>query len=93
VTIACGERVYDVFEESSWQRQQQRIEVVYRFVSRHDGQVHCQRLPQRYLLDTEWQQLLAASGFSICRHEGGFFGEPADGEAERHVVVAAVAAV
>ncbi|MFP6685551.1 MAG: class I SAM-dependent methyltransferase [Polyangiaceae bacterium] len=88
VTIDHAAGVFDVYEQSTWLRQEQRLDTVYHFIPRDGQEAFAQHIPQRYLLGPEIHQLLRDSGFRLLRHEGGFFGEPLDEEALHHVVVA-----
>jgi SAM-dependent methyltransferase len=88
VSICHADQIFDVFERSDWDPARQRLDTAYRFAPRDGGTVYTQHIPQRYLLTGELEQLLADSGFHILRHSGGFLGEPADAQADHHVIVA-----
>jgi SAM-dependent methyltransferase len=88
VTIDHAAGVFDVYEQSTWLRKQQRLDTAYHFVPRNGQEGFAQHIPQRYLLGPEIHQLLSDSGFRRLHHQGGFFGEPLDDDALHHVVIA-----
>ena len=88
VTISHAEQVFDVYEQSDWLRDEQRLDTSYRFAPRDGEGDYTQRIPQRYLLSTEIQTLLEQHGFRLLRHDGGFNGETLSDDSLHHVVVA-----
>lgn len=88
VTLNRGAEVLDVYEQSTWRREEQRLDTTYRFVTRGDGAYVDQVIAQRYLLADELSAMLAAEGFAVVHELGGFGGEPRDDDSEVRVVVA-----
>jgi O-methyltransferase involved in polyketide biosynthesis len=88
VAIDHGDRIYRVYEESSWQRAPQRLDTCYRFVPADGGEILEQTLCQRYLLANELEELVSDAGLVVVERAGGFAGEPLDDEADELVLVA-----
>lgn len=82
-------RTYDVFEQSVWSRDAQRILARYTYVAR-DGsaEVTC-NLAQRYLRSREVVELLEAAGLEPLVLHGGFDQHSYDAESELLIVTAA----
>jgi SAM-dependent methyltransferase len=78
----------DVFERSSWDPADQRLDTHYRFVPRGGGGVVEHTIKQRYLMPDEMHQLLSRVGFEVVLEAGGFVDEPSAPEADHIVVVA-----
>jgi hypothetical protein len=87
VELALDERRYHVLERSEWRRAEQRLDTHYLFVA-DDGARYASSIEQRYLLLGEIPALLDACGFDLTQLDGGFAGEPVDGESDTLVVVA-----
>lgn len=74
--------LYDVYEESHWHNDAQRLEVTYRHVPRNGGETVTYEIPQRYLRDAELDRLLDSVGLRTLESWGGFRGErPGAGQA------------
>jgi hypothetical protein len=87
VVHASG-HAYDVFEQSRWTKEAQRIDATYLHVAR-DGSpaVTCQ-LPQRYLLHDETIALLEEAGLEPWVLHGGFDQSAYDEESDLLIVTA-----
>ncbi len=88
-TVEAQGIIYDVFEQSRWDRARQRIEARYVHVARDgSGVIEC-ALPQRYLRSDEAVALLEDAGLVPVTIHGGFDGSVYDEDSDLLVVTAA----
>lgn len=77
---------WDVFERSRWDRSRQRIDAVYTHVP-HDGRARVEAvIPQRYLISTQVEPLLAEAGLTLLGLYGDFDERPHD-RGDGHLLV------
>jgi SAM-dependent methyltransferase len=79
---------YDVFERSSWEREQQRLDVVYECVPRGGGAVLQGAIPHRYLLSHQVEGLLARAGLRLLHLYGDYQGSELQRYSELLVAIA-----
>lgn len=75
-----------VFEDTRWDRDEQRLEVSYRFLDDEGREAARQELVHNYLLVPEIVLLLDEVGLEVIRCSGGFAREPYDDDAELFVL-------
>lgn len=90
-TVRWRDTDYDVFETSHWEREAQRFQVHYRYVSRDGGPSYEDRIAHRYLLTEQVPGLCAAAGLRVAALFGGFADEPLTPLSEHQVCVAEMA--
>lgn len=79
---------WDVFEASLWDRSQQRIDAVYTHVP-HDGRPRVTaNIPQRYLLSSQIEPLLAEAGLTLLALHGDFDEQPHDSRSRLMIGIA-----
>lgn len=69
---------WDVFEASLWDRTEQRIDAVYTHVPHDERARVTATIPQRYLLSTQIEPLLAEAGLTLLALHGDFDEQPHD---------------
>jgi hypothetical protein len=88
--ITVGDKAYRVFESSTWDRDARHLDVSYRHEPLDGGESVVTKIPQRYLLVSELEGLLAGAGLELLVVHGGFDQHVWDDESERVVVTAAL---
>lgn len=88
VTIEHRGQTYDVLEQSSWERSDQRLEVVYLHEPRDGGEAIRASLVHRYILSDQIEPLLLDAGLRLEALHGDYRGGPLDEESELLVVIA-----
>ncbi|MBO6933816.1 MAG: class I SAM-dependent methyltransferase [Deltaproteobacteria bacterium] len=79
---------WDVFEASLWDRSEQRIDAVYTHVP-HDGRPRVTaNIPQRYLLSSQIEPLLAEAGLTLLALHGDFDEQEHDGQSRLMIGIA-----
>jgi len=63
---------WDVFEASHWDRSEQRIDAVYTHVPHDERSRVTANIPQRYLLSSQIEPLLAEAGLTLLALHGDF---------------------
>lgn len=81
-------RRYRVLESTRWDRRAQFLDVTYRYEPVEGGEPVVARIPQRYLLVTEIEAMLAEAGLELVVVHGGFDQHVWDEDSERIVVTA-----
>lgn len=81
-------RMHDVFESTTWTREQQRVDATYRYVPRDGGPVLVSEVMSRYVLTTQLDGLLAAAGLEVLVRHGGFDQSAWDEDCDRMIVTA-----
>lgn len=81
-------RMHDVFESTTWTREQQRVDATYRYVPRDGGEVLVSEVMSRYVLTTQLDGLLAAAGLEVLVRHGGFDQSAWDEDCDRMIVTA-----
>ncbi|MBK6577100.1 MAG: class I SAM-dependent methyltransferase [Sandaracinaceae bacterium] len=81
-------RMHDVFESTTWTREQQRVDASYRYVPRDGGTVLVSEVMSRYVLTTQLDGLLAAAGLEVLVRHGGFDQSAWDEDCDRMIVTA-----
>lgn len=81
-------RMYDVYESTTWTREQQRVDATYRYVPRGGGEVLLSEVMSRYVLTTQLDDLLAAAGLEVLVRHGGFDQSAWDEDCDRMIVTA-----
>lgn len=81
-------RMHDVFEATTWTREQQRVDATYRYVPRDGGPVLVSEVMSRYVLTTQLDGLLAAAGLEVLVRHGGFDQSAWDEDCDRMIVTA-----
>jgi len=87
-TIVAGERAYDVYERSIWDRERQRLLATYVYAATDGSERRSYDIDQRYLLRHQLEGLLTECGFAIERVAGDFDGTPHTDESDFIVVEA-----
>jgi SAM-dependent methyltransferase len=72
VSLEHARRTWDVFEESSFVRSRQRVDVTYSYVPRSGGSVLSIPIAQRYYLAPEIEHLLGRARFEVESVYGDF---------------------
>jgi len=75
-TIVAGDRAYDVYERSIWDRERQRLIATYVYAATDGSERHSFSIDQRYLLRDQLERLLIECGFAISQIWGDFDGAP-----------------
>ncbi len=88
-TVEAYGRTYDVFEQSRWNPDGQRIEARYLHVARDGSATLTCTLAQRYLRSDEAVALLEAAGLEPLVLHGGFDQHVYDDESDHLIVTAA----
>ena len=91
VTVSHDGVTYDVLEASCWHREEQRLDVLYRYIPRGAGEPIEQSIVHHYLLAEQLEALIEQAGLSVRTAYGGFAGEELSAGAEV-VVMALIAA-
>jgi len=79
---------YTVAERTRWRRDEQRLDVSYRFTPRRGGEPAMDELPQRYLLSEEIPRLMEDAGLELVVIHGGFDQHVHDEDSEQLIVTA-----
>ena len=79
---------YTVAERTRWHRDEQRLDVSYRFTPRRGGEPAMDELPQRYLLSEEIPRLMEDAGLELVVIHGGFDQHVHDEDSEQLIVTA-----
>lgn len=74
--IVAGDKGYDVYEKSSWDRDKQRLLATYVYAATDGSAQHSFQIDQRYLLRAQLEGLLEESGFEVQEVWGDFEGCP-----------------
>ncbi len=74
--IVAGEKAFDVYEKSSWDRIGQRLLATYVYAATDGSEQHSFQIDQRYLLRQQLELLLEESGFAVQAVWGDFEGCP-----------------
>jgi len=91
VSVEFQGRVYDVFERSRWDRDEQRLDVTYEYLPRGGGAVLQGRLLHRYLLRAQLAPLLERAGLRLQSLHGDWHGHPTSSESDMWVATAVAA--
>ncbi len=75
-TIVAGDRAYDVYERSLWDRDRQRLLATYVYAATDGSERLSFSIDQRYLLRDQLERLLIDCGFAISHIWGDFDGAP-----------------
>ncbi len=89
VSVGWRGATWDVFEDSDWERQAQRLRVRYRYLRRDGGAGLEDTIVHRYLLTGQVRALCADAGLRAVQASGDFNGSPLSGDSEHLVCVAA----
>ncbi len=81
-TLTWGGRLVKAWERSTWNREEQRLDVRYELRDESGALVAEQQLEHHYLLTRELVMLLDEAGLEAILACGGFEGEPFDDDAE-----------
>ncbi|MCA9598201.1 MAG: class I SAM-dependent methyltransferase [Myxococcales bacterium] len=90
VEVDLAGRLYQVFEASRWERDDQRLET--RYLYRGEGDERETRLVHRYFLMPEIDRCLRAAGFRVRAFSGGFDGREWQASEELTVIEACLEA-
>jgi SAM-dependent methyltransferase len=88
LTICRGTQTWDVFETSRLRQREQRLDVVYTYVSRERGTRVTIPIEQRYAPSTELRALLERAGLSVKATQGDFAGRRFDARSGALIVQA-----
>ena len=77
-----------VYERSSWDKPNQRLDVHYEYHDATGSVVHHATIPQRYLLRADMEAKLLAAGFQAIEIWGGFRNEALSADSDRIVIEA-----
>lgn len=77
-TVDALGTTWDVFEASLWDRSKQRIDAVYTHVPHDERARVSATIPQRYLLSSQIEPLLAEAGLTLLALHGDFDERPHD---------------
>ncbi len=88
VRVTVAERSWRVLERSDWDRENQRIEALYRYVPTSGGPALDTTITHRYMRAAQLETLLREEGFDEVRIAADFEGRPYGKDAEHMVVTA-----
>lgn len=74
--VVAGDKGYDVYEKSRWDRDKQRLLATYVYAATDGSERHSFQIDQRYLLKQQLETLLEQSGFVVRGMWGDFEGCP-----------------
>lgn len=92
-TVTLDGTTWDVFESSKWNRETQQIDATYHHVSRGADAPVVARIPQRYMVRSEIEGLLAEAGLELLVLHGDFDQSAWEPEAPNFIVTARLARV
>lgn len=88
ITVQWNDKVYDVYEQTEWERDLQRLNVEYVYRPRGGGTPYQVEIAHRYLLTHQLESVNAKAGLRIVETFGDFAGAPLSVESEHMVCVA-----